>query len=74
MEAPNGQITPKMVFEQNEDRDDCKCDISVESSEAGPWLKALHCKYLVQHGKKSGHNGEAAVEYGPGIKASDVFR
>ena len=23
------QITLKMVFEQNEDRDDCKCDISV---------------------------------------------
>lgn len=58
------QITLKMVFEQNEDRDDCKCDISVETKLAP--VKGIATRFSMA---RNLDNGEVeAVEYGPGIK------
>ncbi len=58
------QITIKMTLEQNEDRDDCKAEIQVETKLAP--VKSIETRFSLG---RNLDNGEVeAAEYGPGIK------
>ena len=58
------QITIKMTLEQNEDRDDCKVDIQVETKLAP--VKSIETRFSLG---RNLDNGEVEIaEYGPGIK------
>lgn len=58
------QITIKMTLEQNEDRDDCKADIQVETKLAP--VKSIETRFSLG---RNLDNGEVEIaEYGPGIK------
>ncbi|WP_418751999.1 hypothetical protein [Frisingicoccus sp.] len=58
------QITVKMTLEQNEDRDDCKAEIQVETKLAP--VKSIETRFSLG---RNLDNGEVeAAEYGPGIK------
>ena len=58
------QITIKMTLEQNEDRDDCKVDIQVETKRAP--VKSIETRFSLG---RNLDNGEVEIaEYGPGIK------
>lgn len=58
------QITIKMTLEQNEDRDDCKVDIQVETKLAP--VKSIETRFNLG---RNLDNGEVEIaEYGPGIK------
>lgn len=58
------QITIKMTLEQNEDRDDCKAEIQVETKLAP--VKSIETRFSLG---RNLDNGEVyAAEYGPGLK------
>ena len=58
------QIMIKMTLEQNEDRDDCKAEIQVETKLAP--VKSIETRFSLG---RDLDNGEVyAAEYGPGIK------
>lgn len=57
-------VTAKITFTQNEDRDDCSCDISVETKLAA--VKPMETKFAIGKDLKSGE--VYAQEYGRQIR------
>lgn len=60
----------KLTFEQNEERDDATCDISVDTKLAP--VKPVETKFSIAKDLKTGE--VEAVEYGPQIKGQMAFR
>lgn len=58
------EVTIKLKFTQNENRDDCSCEIAVDKKLAP--VKPLGTKFAIGKDLRSGE--VFAEEYGPGIK------
>lgn len=63
------KINLTLSFEQNEDRTDCTCDISVDTKLAS--VKPVSTKFCTQKDLTTGK--VYAQEYGPGIKGQMSF-